>query len=223
MTHVTIVMPAYNVSRWIQQAIQSVLRQTHVDLNLIVMDDGSEDDTLESARHAIGHDARARIVEREHRGVCPTMHELWDMAEGPLLGQVDSDDMLVPAALIKCANVLNHDEATDYVYTQHSCIHPDGNHFGPGKSRPLSRSRGNTKVVAHHFRMFRKSAYEKVGPIDPTLPAMPDFDLALRLQRGCRGQFIEESLYLRRMHAGSLSASRQDLQQEAAKRLGLWP
>lgn len=224
MNHVTLVMPAFNAARWIGMAVRSVRSQAYQDWDLLIMDDGSEDSTFESAIDAGCYDKRIKVLQQEHRGVTQTMADLWDLAVGPLLGQIDADDMLTPACLWNCADALSFNPDLDYVYTQHALIDTEGDVIQSiGKSRPLTRSKRNTRVVAHHFRLFRKSAYEQIGPIRRDLPAMPDFDLALRLQRECKGRFLDLPLYWHREHPDSLSAKHPEWQAEAAKMLGLVP
>lgn len=219
--HVSLVMPAFNAEAWIARAIQSALRQSHTDWDLRIHDDGSTDATLRQAREAAAGDPRIEITSSHHRGVTRTMADLWASARGPLLGQIDADDELMPECLARCVAVLAEDPELDYVYTQHAEIDELGRLLRIGRSQPLRRTRGRRRLVAHHFRLFRREVYDRLGPIDETLPAMPDVDLALRLQERARGRFLREVHYLRRRHPHSLSAAHRDLQAQAARALGL--
>ena len=92
---VSVVIPTYNVSAFIGDAIQSVLQQDFRDFELIVVDDGSSDNTAELARSF--DDPRVSVHQREHRGPTYSMNEAIELAGGWWIAFLDGDDIWAPA------------------------------------------------------------------------------------------------------------------------------
>lgn len=97
---VTIVMPAYNAGEWIEEAIGSVMAQTYRDWELLVVDDGSEDDTCAITEKLALEDARIRLIRSgENKGVAFARNHGLSLAKGEYVALLDSDDVWHPEKL----------------------------------------------------------------------------------------------------------------------------
>ena len=102
MTKVSVVIPAYNAAAFVERAIKSVLRQTMVDLEVIVIDDGSTDNTAEIAARVANADDRVRLVRLpENRGVSAARNAALDQAKGEWVAVLDADDWYGPERLAR--------------------------------------------------------------------------------------------------------------------------
>ena len=100
MPELTVSMPAYNTGRFIREAIESVLRQDAVDIDLFVVDDGSNDGTAEIVRSF--EDPRIRLIRNHaNRGIAYCHNLVIEKSASPFIAHVDSDDVLLPGALKK--------------------------------------------------------------------------------------------------------------------------
>jgi len=98
MPELTVAMPAYNTGRYIGEAIESVLRQEGVDFELVVVDDGSADDTVRVVRGFPS--PRIRLIENgARRGIAHCHNVVLERSTAPFLAHVDSDDLILPGAL----------------------------------------------------------------------------------------------------------------------------
>jgi glycosyltransferase involved in cell wall biosynthesis len=105
----SVVVPAYNAERSLRRCIESVLGQTHSDLELIVVDDGSSDGTVAIAK-SFGE--RARIVSQDNRGECAARNAGFSLAQGEYISFLDHDDYWEPEFLESCVGFLSaHGEA----------------------------------------------------------------------------------------------------------------
>lgn len=93
---VSILIPAYNVENYITKCLESVCRQTHEDLQIVVIDDGSKDSTPQILWQWAEKDKRIEFFSRENKGVAQTRNELLDHAKGDYILFVDSDDWIEP-------------------------------------------------------------------------------------------------------------------------------
>lgn len=102
---ITVVTPAYNASPYVADALRSVLGQTHHDLRLVVVDDGSTDDTASVA--SAFADSRLSLIRQPNAGVAAARNRGMAAAEGDALLFLDADDWLAPAALATLAATLD--------------------------------------------------------------------------------------------------------------------
>lgn len=96
---ISVILPAYNAAQYIQEAIRSVLVQTYRHLELIIVDDGSTDDTVPMCRQEAECDTRIVLIEQSNRGVSAARNTGLRAARGQGVVFVDSDDVLHPVAL----------------------------------------------------------------------------------------------------------------------------
>src|SRR4051795_5939061 len=92
MPSVSVIMPAYNAARYLHTAVESVLRQTFSDLELLVVDDGSPDARMAIAEGYAGRDPRVRVVRQENAGPGPARNTGFRHARGRYFAFLDSDD-----------------------------------------------------------------------------------------------------------------------------------
>lgn len=93
---VSVVLPVFNGARYIEAAVRSVLAQSYANLDLLVIDDGSTDDTASILQRLGRDDGRVRVISRENRGLIPTLNEGLQAARGQLVARMDADDICYP-------------------------------------------------------------------------------------------------------------------------------
>jgi len=111
---VSVIIPAYNAARYIGDAIRSVQAQTFPDLELIIVNDGSQDGTLAQA-HAVA-DARVRVLDQANGGVSSARNTGLAAARGAFIGFLDADDAMEPTNLMEKLAVLERERDVDWVF-----------------------------------------------------------------------------------------------------------
>ena len=99
MTEVSIIMPVYNGADYLAESIESILNQTFDDFELICVDDGSKDDSLEILKEFANKDSRIRVYHQENRGGGAARNLALKKSEGNYLYCMDADDIIEPEAL----------------------------------------------------------------------------------------------------------------------------
>lgn len=206
---VSIAIPAYNHAAYLAQAIESVLAQDYPRIELIVLDDGSTDNTREVLATYSG---RFFWETQPNMGQARTLNRAWGMSRGEILGYLSADDVLLPRAVSTAVECLRANPDVVLTYCDFNLIDP--------KSRIVRR------VTAPEFSyrdiivklacppgpgaFFRRSAFEKTGLWDSSLKQMPDYDYWLRL--GLHGKFtrIPSVLASFRVHDASQTFGRVD-------------
>lgn len=110
---ITVLMPAYNAGKYIREAIESVLQQTHRNFELLIVNDGSTDDTVSVVLSF--NDPRIALVNKEHEGIAQSLNTGLRLADSHYVARFDADDICMPDRLEKQFNFL--EDHPDYVLT----------------------------------------------------------------------------------------------------------
>ena len=128
---VSVIIPTYNRGRTIERAVDSVLAQDHRSLEVIVVDDGSTDDTAGRMRDRYGHDSRVVYLRQPNGGVCVARNTGMARARGEFIAMLDSDDAWLPGKLrAQVAAFRKHPELS-LVWTDMAEVNPEGEIFSP--------------------------------------------------------------------------------------------
>lgn len=123
---VSVIMPAYNAEQFIEEAIRSVLGQSVTDLELLVLDDGSRDRTLEIVKDMAQKDPRVRlIVNEQNMGVAKTRNRGLELCRGAYVALLDSDDYWRPQRLEKMIDRAKQTNA-DIIYCSYELVDEQG-------------------------------------------------------------------------------------------------
>lgn len=219
MTHVptlSVVMAAYNAEPFIGKAIESVLRQTLTDLELIIVEDGSTDETWKVVRAWALRDDRIKAMRNERNmGISGSLNRGVGAALANLVGRLDADDVAVLHRFERQVAVMN--DSPDVVVVGSSALHIDENDevLGLSAAGPTSaadfrslRARGEITMVLDGTSVIRRDIFERVGGYNSELPAAAEVDLHCRMAAYGIVLSIDEPLLLYRLHPGSNVATR---------------
>ena len=180
---VSVVIPCYNQAHFLGEAIESVLSQSYPNFEIIVVDDGSPDDTAEvAARYP-----EVRYVRQDNQGVSVARNSGLARSGGAYIVFLDADDRLLPEALeVGVRELEAHPEcALVFGYSNHMAAngtplfsyrpHVEGDHY-------LELLRYNY-ISPSAVAMYRRDVFDSVGGFDPSLRACQDYDFYLRIAR----------------------------------------
>lgn len=129
---ISIVIPVYNREDYLKIAVESVLRQTLNQFELIIWDDGSTDKFVEIASQYAKQDKRIKVIAARHQGQTLALKGAFSMCRGKYVGWIDSDDFLAPTALTETAKILEKDSTIGLVYTDYLLIDRENKVLGKG-------------------------------------------------------------------------------------------
>jgi len=199
---VSIVIPAFNHAGFLDSAIQSVLNQDYSAIELIVIDDGSTDNTREVLA---SYGAAFHWESQENSGQACTLNKGWAMAKGEILSYLSADDRLLPRAVSNSVGCLDENQDAVLSYCDFNLIDQNSRIIRRVRAPEYSYFDMVVKTVCAPGPgvFFRRSGFEKAGGWNPDFRQMPDFDFWIRL--GLYGRFvhINEVLAEFRSHATS--------------------
>ena len=181
----SVVIPCYNQAHFLGEAIESVLSQSYTNFEIVVVDDGSTDNTSEVASR---YPDKVRLIRQENKGLSGARNTGIGHSEGEYLVFLDSDDRLLPEALeagLECFRA--HPECA-FVFGHYWYIGADGSFLR--QPTPLSGEDGHyigllrgPYIAVPAMGMYRRFVFETVGLFDSSLNATADYDLYLRIAR----------------------------------------
>ncbi len=215
---VSVIIPCYNYAHLLTEAVESVLQQTFQGFEIIIVNDGSPDDTVEVANHLIRRDAgnhRIKLISQANSGQPAAARNTGiKAAVGEYILPLDADDKIAPDFLEKTVAVLRSSPEIGVAYThiQHFGAIQSVYTCGPFEAAVLAQDN-----VLPYCALYRRRLWEKVGGYP--LMGYEDWDFWLTLaERGCQGRLVPEPLFCYRKHErGMLSQFNQKRQRLLAQ------
>lgn len=209
---VSVIIPVYNGENYLGRAIESVLRQTIGEVEIIVVDDGSTDSTHEVVR---AYGDRVRYLRQENTGVAGAFNHGLRLVTGRYVSWLSHDDLFEPTKLEMQVSALSGCATPAVCYTDASFIDSDGAvirelevpDLAPGLLlRNLFVS--GPIVMSAYSLLFDRSCIDEVGMYDESQPNTQDADMVIRLARRFPFKHVPQKLIKIRQHGGRDSYSK---------------
>jgi len=210
---VSIVMTCYNTSKYVNEAIRSVVQQSYKNWELIIVDDASTDDTVSVVTKSIADfkigDRTKVFVHKRNCGCGKSLSDAIRYSSGDLVAVLDSDDVLAPNVLSLVVPPHIANRHISLVYTNYMVCDSNMNqlklvknfHIPPGQSY-MHHMKG-----VSHLKCFKKSMYQKTAGLDESLLKSVDKDLILKLEEVGTLHYVDTVGYFYRHRSSSLSNS----------------
>lgn len=207
---VTIVTPSYNQADFLEETIRSVLNQDYKNIQYIIVDGASTDGSVAIIRRY--EDKISKWISENDRGQTDAINKGISFAEGEILGWLNSDDTLVPLAISEAVQFLNDNPAVGLVYGDANYIDKNSKVIGrfPAAQTTLKKLRHGYVHIPQQASFFRKSLWDKVGPLDPSFYFAMDYDLWVRLASLSEIKYIPRIWANFRLHADGKTISADD-------------
>lgn len=216
MPKVSVVIPAYNALNYLPEALHSVQAQTFTDIEIIIVNDGSVDQTEEWV--LCQDDSQIRLISQENLGKSAARNRGIREAQGKYVAFLDADDLWEPTKLQKQVHCLDQHPEACLVYTWTALADEQGELTG---RLVASKAEGNVwlHLVQQNILgcgstpLLRKDVFEVVGGFDEQLPLAQDWEMWIRLAAHYPFRVIKEPLTRYRKHQGNTSANWQMMAQ----------
>ena len=195
MLTISIITVCFNSAKHIEECIESVASQRGPLIEHIIIDGGSTDGTLEILNQFV--DCLSILVSEPDKGIYNAMNKGLALASGDVIGILNSDDILVPGALISVAKAFDSPDI-DFSYGSALLIDELGTTYGVTRPLPWDSllKRGYLEMPFPHQSVFvRRETYQRLGGFDEKFPLSADYDFALRLLLSeSMGQEVEKPI-----------------------------
>ena len=213
---VSVVIPAYNAERTMDETLASVRRQSHDELEIVVVDDGSTDGTAAIADRHAAEDARIRVIRIANRGVAGARNAGVAASTAPFVAPVDADDLWHSDKIARQLAAIRQDDEVGFVYTFYRLMDAEGcviNSLGH-----VCEGRVFLRALLHNFvgngssLLIRRAALEEIGGYETDLrrrdaQGCEDFLLQVLIARRWKVACVPEYLTGYRYGSGSMSTN----------------
>lgn len=209
---ISVIIPAYNAEKTVVESINSVLGQTYSDFELIVINDGSTDRTLEVVEGIKGKDSRVKVFSYENAGGSVSRNRGAFLAKGEFISFLDADDIWTPDKLEMQLLALQKNPEYGVAYSWTDYINGRGEIVGNG-SRVRASGDVYERLIENNFLengsnpLIRTEIFIATGGFDNSLKAAQDWDMWLRLAMQSLFVYVPKVQVLYRISANSLSAN----------------
>jgi glycosyltransferase involved in cell wall biosynthesis len=223
MPLISVLLPVYNGGQYLYEAVESTLAQSFSDFELLILNDGSTDNSSRVLQELETRDQRIRVISRENRGLNRSLNELVLAARGQYLARMDQDDVCMPSRFQRQIEFLeshpDHVAVGGWIMQMNEVGLPIGIIKSPCEHTEIDGA--NLKgycSVWHPTAFMRKDAMVAVEGYRDEYDSAADLDLWLRLAEIGKIANVPEIVLRYRLHAGSTSQLKIDAQRASAER-----
>ncbi len=193
---VSVIIPSYNMEKFTPLTVESVLAQDYLNVEIIIVDDGSTDGSL-TALSRFGD--RIRVLEQKNAGACAARNRGLAECKGEFVAFLDCDDLWERHKLSRCVEALMAEPTAVMVHSHAYCIDAEGKVFGPPSFPPRPEGKVFAELarlnhVMNSTPLCRTAAVRAVGGWDEAIFTTADWDLWLRLAQRGGISFLSEVL-----------------------------
>ena len=213
---ISVLIPAFDAARFFPEAIESVLAQTHKDFQLILINDGSTDETLNIATRYAKQDPRIQVITHPNMGMGAALNNAMQQATGTWIARLDADDRMLPTRLEKQIQFLKQNPDLKVASSTVQYIDDTGRTIGQYASafitrEEMKRAQKNHEPIGFHHpaTIFHKQTIQELGGYRPQFWPADDLDLWNRVADAGHGVLVQnEPLTAYRIHASSVMVSK---------------
>lgn len=205
---ITVLMPAFNCGKFIAQAVRSILNQSFTGFELIIIDDGSLDDTQSVISNF--KDPRVRYFKKEHTGLMDSIDFGFNKSANEIIARMDADDLAHPLRFQRQLDFFKNRPDVDLLSSWYAVFNDDRIRYIVGRSIYDEEIRKNLALypdICHPSVMFRKSKFLKLGgfKVDYRYDAVGDYFIWLKYKSYLKFYNLPQVLHFYRERADSVS------------------
>lgn len=199
----TVIIPVYNGMPFLKEAVESILNQTYSDFRLLIIDDGSTDDSFHYLQSL--SDDRLELWQQRNLGLCTSLNRAIQTVDSEFIARLDQDDVALPSRLQEQIEYLIHHPETICVLSNISRIVANGKEFGSYTTHvqePISDyDPDQYGCIVHSTICFRRQAFVDLGGYRSQVYPVDDYDLLLRFWETGKVAVINKPLVKYRVHS----------------------
>ena len=184
---ISVVMPVYNAEKYLDEAITSLLIQSYENFEILAINDGSTDSSVEILKKYASIDTRVKIISQKNKGIVAVLNRGIDEAKGEYIARMDADDVSFPNRFKDQIETFQNNPDADLVYGDFEVIDEQSRFMYRELTPPLNEDIQEALFVrnpiAHGSVMFKKDIIERVGYYSDEFGPTEDLELWMRISR----------------------------------------
>lgn len=201
---ISIILPTYNQAKYLPEALDSIFNQTLRDFELVIVNDGSTDDTSNILKK-YAQTYNFKLINQTNQGLPKALNTGFTEAKGKYLTWTSSDNIMLPAMLEKLYGALENNPPISVFYADWIFIDDAGTVLSRFETLDFDRCLLLQFNFVHCCFLFRREVFEKLGGYYPEYIYSEDWDFWIRASRHFKMKHLPETLYKYRIHSGSMT------------------
>lgn len=195
---VSIVTPSFNMGRFLEETIRSVIEQDYPNIEYLIMDGGSTDGTLEILKR---YENEVRFVSSPDAGQADAVNRGFRLTRGSIFAFLNADDTYLPGAIAAAVRAFRENPDAGVVYGNAWHVAEDGSRISPYPVEAFDSRRLNRRCfICQPAAFIRRDVFEASGMLNPSLRFALDYDLWIRISRCRQMKKIDDFLATSRIH-----------------------
>lgn len=214
---VSVVIPTYNGEKFIEKCIESVLSQTYINIEIVVVDDGSFDNTISIVKEFCNkYPENIKLVIQENSDVSKARNTGVDNSNGELIAFLDQDDFFESSKIQKQVSLFENIDNIDLIFCDIIKIFANGKHHHAKDKFELAKKLDDNNlfimlsmknVIMPSAVMVKKESFLRAGRFDTSFTTCGDYEMWLRMAgMGMKFRFLQEPLTFYRLHGNNSSS-----------------
>jgi len=218
---ISVLLPVYNAESFLERTLDSLFYQTYKNFEIIAINDGSTDGSLEILHRYAAKDSRLVVVDQENCGLVKTLNKAAQLAKGEFLARMDSDDISLPRRFELQMNAFQNHTNTVLVAGGFDVMDEDDDILYhdpvPTQKEELRRALFVRNPIAHGSVMFKKQAFIKAGGYSEECGPTEDYELWSRLIEFGDFTAVAPTIFRWRINSGGITQTKAKLMSEHMK------
>ncbi len=204
----SVIVPSYNMARYLPKSVPSALAQTYTNLEVVIVDDGSSDDTAQVVRQW-DKDPRVRLHRQPNGGLSHARNQGIAHSKGPFIALLDADDIWMPQKLALQMALFKDRPQVGVVFSNYERMNDNEERMPMGPTT-MYRGKVSGRLLVENFvpassAVVRRECFERCGGFEVELKTGEDYEMWLRLSAHTEFDFVPEPLMRYRIWGGQMS------------------
>lgn len=211
---VSVLLPVYNAEKFLPETLGSLIVQSHTNFEVIAVNDGSTDGSLEILHKYAAFDSRIKVIDKKNEGIVKTLNTAAATASGEFLARIDADDIATPKRFERqVIELLEHPKCV-LVASSFDVINEEGEFLYhdavPTLQKDIMTAMLYRNPIAHGSIMMRKDAFDKAGGYSPDCGPTEDYELWSRLLDLGTIRVLPQFLFRWRVNSTGITSTQSD-------------
>lgn len=218
---ISILLPVYNAEKFLAETLDSLIRQTNKNFEIIAINDGSTDNSLKILQAYAARDSRIIVIDQVNQGLVKTLNSAADIAKGEFLARIDADDVALDRRLEFQLTAIKENSKRVLVAGGFDVMNEDGEilyHDAiPTNPQDILTAMYSRNPIAHGSILMRRSAFEMVGGYSEDCGPTEDYELWTRLSTMGEIFALSQTIFRWRVNPTGITSTKSDIMEKYMK------
>ena len=218
---ISVLLPVYNAERFIPETLDSLIRQTNKNFEVIAINDGSTDGSLKILQEYAKRDARIRVIDQKNQGLVKTLNTAAQLSSGEFLARIDADDVALDRRFEFQLKAMKEDPSHVLIAGGFDVMNEDGeilyHDAVPTNYEDVINDMYTRNPIAHGSVLIRRSAFEMAGGYSEDCGPTEDYELWTRLSKIGTIIALPQTIFRWRVNPTGITSTKSDIMEKHMK------